>query len=774
MSRRAPAPLVEVVCGAIALLGALALARLVGGGWRAATLGPLTLTAFAGYATCAAAARRAGGTNGFSVALGVVAVALVALWTVLARATDVGLPTARTWRRLRSDLVAARPTLHAFHLPLRVQPGTVLLAALLAGLVAVAGRSLLGPDRRRQILRPAVALLPCLGLVVWSLAAVGGTGAVTLALATAAAALFLLGLADRPPRPVPPDQADGRGRPRTGPGAVLVGGLAVGLAAAVGLPLAAAAGTAGGGNGVGTATSATGLALVSDPVGVERRDPDLVLFRATTPVPTYWQLGLLDLDQGGRFVPGPDELTALHGAGAGASATVGPVLAGQTFTARVTVAGLSSRLLPVPLDTESVAGPVDTVMTGLGALSSEVSAPGDRYQAVAIVPRAVDPASAGGPSGLSPAAEAPDLVLPPLPSAVEQLARQLTALASTPLGKAELLVDYLRSDQFRYTLDVTRPPAGTDPLVDFLTHTHTGDCEDFAGAFAVLARAVGLPTRLVVGFTAGQRVGDGTYVVTGADAHAWPEVYLDARLGWVSFEPTPEQPSGSQVPDGVVGPTGISSGSREPRPVTPSSLGATPTLPPTSTPSTSPPTTAASPTTARGAAPTVAPPAPGGGSAPLVVTLLLVAALGLLAGALFRLRRRRRRRPGPPARRVAAAWATAERALGRAGVSRPPGRTPRDHARALRAAAERRAALSGGPRPGDDALVAALADVERLAAWAEEAAYGPDEVPGHQARSAEASAARVERALRGDGRRRLGSLAPAVEDGAFIGAGREG
>ncbi|HET7900234.1 MAG TPA: transglutaminase-like domain-containing protein, partial [Candidatus Nanopelagicales bacterium] len=43
---------------------------------------------------------------------------------------------------------------------------------------------------------------------------------------------------------------------------------------------------------------------------------------------------------------------------------------------------------------------------------------------------------------------------------------------------------------------------------------------------------------VVVGYTAGTRQPDGTYIVRGSDAHAWPEVYFSG-IGWQRFEPTP-------------------------------------------------------------------------------------------------------------------------------------------------------------------------------------------------------------------------------------------
>jgi transglutaminase-like putative cysteine protease len=53
-----------------------------------------------------------------------------------------------------------------------------------------------------------------------------------------------------------------------------------------------------------------------------------------------------------------------------------------------------------------------------------------------------------------------------------------------------------------------------------------------------MARQLGIPARVDVGFTAGQRQEDGTYLITAHDAHAWPGSYFN-NIGWVRFEPTP-------------------------------------------------------------------------------------------------------------------------------------------------------------------------------------------------------------------------------------------
>lgn len=123
-----------------------------------------------------------------------------------------------------------------------------------------------------------------------------------------------------------------------------------------------------------------------------------------------------------------------------------------------------------------------------------------------------------------------------LPPEIRTLAERLTRDASTPSERATTLQAYLRSSTFTYS---TKPQAGSgyEALTRFLFTDHTGYCEQFAAAFAVLGRAVGLPTRVVVGFTAGTLV-DGAYEVTGRQMHAWPEVYF-RDLGWVGYEPTP-------------------------------------------------------------------------------------------------------------------------------------------------------------------------------------------------------------------------------------------
>jgi hypothetical protein len=118
-----------------------------------------------------------------------------------------------------------------------------------------------------------------------------------------------------------------------------------------------------------------------------------------------------------------------------------------------------------------------------------------------------------------------------------RIARAHTVGATTPLEKARDLENWFLK-YFSYSLKPGLPARNWLPT--FLTTDQRGFCSQFAQAFAVLARLVGIPSRIAVGYTGGIPVrGQGaTWQVTTADAHAWPELYFSGE-GWLRFEPTP-------------------------------------------------------------------------------------------------------------------------------------------------------------------------------------------------------------------------------------------
>ncbi|HVA59958.1 MAG TPA: DUF3488 and transglutaminase-like domain-containing protein [Mycobacteriales bacterium] len=131
-----------------------------------------------------------------------------------------------------------------------------------------------------------------------------------------------------------------------------------------------------------------------------------------------------------------------------------------------------------------------------------------------------------------------DLALPQgLPGVIARITQEVIAGKTTEFAKAVALQAYFQQPIFHYS---TTPDDSdnTDALEQFLTVTHTGFCVQYAAAMAVMARLAGIPSRVAVGFTAGTRQPDGSWLVTSHDAHAWPELYF-AGAGWLRFEPTP-------------------------------------------------------------------------------------------------------------------------------------------------------------------------------------------------------------------------------------------
>jgi transglutaminase-like putative cysteine protease/xanthosine utilization system XapX-like protein len=129
-----------------------------------------------------------------------------------------------------------------------------------------------------------------------------------------------------------------------------------------------------------------------------------------------------------------------------------------------------------------------------------------------------------------------------LPQRVKTLAHALTDNVPNAYDRAETLETYLRSPPFSYSPQVKATPPGKDPVDYFLFDLKQDFCEYFASAMVVMLREVGVPARLVEGFTTGTYDNaSNAYVVREQDAHAWVEVYFP-QYGWIEFEPTPSQP----------------------------------------------------------------------------------------------------------------------------------------------------------------------------------------------------------------------------------------
>jgi len=161
----------------------------------------------------------------------------------------------------------------------------------------------------------------------------------------------------------------------------------------------------------------------------------------------------------------------------------------------------------------------------------------DEYHVLSLVPQVTARELAEAVATYPPQIEEVYLALPGrLPQWVVELAQEVTAEADTPYAQALALEAYLRS--FPYDLEVAKPPQGRDAVDYFLFDLQRGYCDYFASAMVVMARSVGIPARLAVGYAMGSYdFQQGAYVVTERDAHAWPELYF-SDYGWIPFEPT--------------------------------------------------------------------------------------------------------------------------------------------------------------------------------------------------------------------------------------------
>jgi transglutaminase-like putative cysteine protease len=150
-----------------------------------------------------------------------------------------------------------------------------------------------------------------------------------------------------------------------------------------------------------------------------------------------------------------------------------------------------------------------------------------------------------------------------VPFQVREVAERVTAKGGSQFQRAVLLQDWFRSEGgFRYSLKVPDGHSGSDILA-FLNN-RVGYCEQFAAAMALMARELGIPARVAVGFldatpvrsSQGDPSRSGTqprdYLYTFADMHAWPELYFEGA-GWVRFEPTPAQRVGAAAPPYTTG-----------------------------------------------------------------------------------------------------------------------------------------------------------------------------------------------------------------------------
>lgn len=700
-----------VALGGLGAAAAFALTRVFeGGAWMGAALGAVVIPLAIGWLS---SRHRWSGyaTLGAWIGGAVLYTILAVVPDQTARGIPTGQAVAAWWRALRDAPEILRTS---------TTPVDPKAAALLLALVAIWAASAAAYWSAMRLDGTLGAVMPTLALFVAVSALGDGSYAVISGIYAAMCALFLLArqqvvLTDRRTwfhvRPVRHSR-------------LVAGGLAtVAAIAAIGalvgprLPSAQSAALfdyqelGEGRGGPGTVRIVSPLVNIGD--ALNQQTPAEV-FTVRSPVRTYWRLVALDNYDGTvwglrdtKAEPGYPDLQI--------TAPVSTTRVRQTFT----MGHYGGPFLPAAFQA------VDTRFldqefsihdsTTLFLESSDYF--GLVYEVESVVPeptrRVLATIPAADPDRFADLLELPD----DFPEEVATVARSVTAGVGGPFDQAIALQDWFRDrDKGGFEYDTTIEGHDEDALARFVLEDKKGFCEQFAGSFAAMARSIGLPARVAVGFTPGTLGDDGLWHVSTKNAHAWPEVWFEG-IGWTRFEPTPGryEPTSTDY-------TG--SGSQDPNSADPTDPGATTT------------TTALDPsdTTIGSTAPTSRPTLDpfgvgvgsgspsngrGPGLGPVLTTMLIilggVAALAFvvvaatLAGAAIR-RRRRHHAPGPRGR-VLGAWAQALERLAEIGVTRRPSSTPVEFAM-------REAPASGAGSAGPALL--ALAHLQTGALYAPE------------------------------------------------------
>jgi len=269
----------------------------------------------------------------------------------------------------------------------------------------------------------------------------------------------------------------------------------------------------------------------------------VLTYQASDSTPRYLRMYSLDVFDGEQWTMSeprgrPEDRTsqAPMPPPPGQDANVPVTPATLDVTVSPQVRRLSFLPLPYPVSKVTVAGDWRPDRDTLMVFSTRNTAGGLTYQALTAEPETTADRLKAAPP---PATAIRDryLTLPEnLPEEIRQLALRETKREAGPYEQAIQLQEFFtKTGGFTYSL-ATQGHNGP-ALTDFLIHNRTGYCEQFAASMAVLARVLGIPSRVAIGYTGGSVTSEGWQVRTH-DSHAWPELYFEGT-GWLRFEPTP-------------------------------------------------------------------------------------------------------------------------------------------------------------------------------------------------------------------------------------------
>ncbi|HEV7526409.1 MAG TPA: DUF3488 and transglutaminase-like domain-containing protein [Acidimicrobiia bacterium] len=616
--------------------------------------------------------------------------AVVGVWLAIVvddpSETLAGIPTPSALASAAHDIARAPHVLRSAVVP--VNPvGAALMLAVVATFVAALVAELVA----RRLVAPIGAIGPSIALYVAVSALGSGRWAPTTAIYALVIVEYLVALqhSEMEARRTWFQSARKR-RSQLVTGGAAAGALVVAVAIAFGPGVPGARSSAwiryrslGSGSGSNILNVTSPLVSVKAKLNGKQSTSEVFTVKTTETKGNYWRVIALDQFRDDGWGLNSEQKSAAKLPGATHAA--GTTLVSQTFH----LANIDARWLPAAYRPISINLKGSNVLPGSTSLFIDNPLAGVKYDVESEVANP-DPSVLDAVTYADLEAMSVDVALPSNFSGnARGYAQVVTANAQTPYGKALALMKSFQSAPFVYDTSVDLGTTA-NALDRFLFETHRGFCEQFAAAFAELARSIGLPTRVAVGYQRGTLGADGLWHVQEKDAHAWPEVWLGPNVGWYRFEPTPGRTDpvtglGSAGKGGPSGPT------------------TTTTTPPNQ--SSTPTTVSLTPTTFHSQIQITPPPAPPASQTRahvvtgvlVALVVALIAFLALLVGLAFSAwQRTRRRRNDPDARRrVLGAWTEALERLGAAGIQRRPSTTSLEFA--LRQAPALGAGAAGPP-----------------------------------------------------------------------------
>lgn len=396
------------------------------------------------------------------------------------------------------------------------------------------------------VLTARMPLLASIGIIAVSLipaiAVPGGIDVMAFVL-LAAAVLFLIRTETRAREPLEARAAERTaGVPAT---AIAIGAVAV-VVTLVGAPLlpdplARAGAGIGGGPGIDASLQ----------LGDDLRRPEeieVLRMRTTASEVPYLRATTLSRFDGDVWLPDRVRTVSLDSEyGLGALGVAADIRMADTRT-NVEIVNLASVWAPIPfpaVEVNGLEGQWAAVPYNRTVVSQTGSTQGQRYEAVAAVPRPTLEQIRGREAHSENVFEDAKAIPDDVPPIVAELAAEITAGTTNDYDALIALQRWFRGGEFRYSLSTPVREGfdgtGVEAVAEFL-EVRRGYCIHFASAFALMARTLDMPSRIVVGYLPGaatmDRVDDQVvYSVSTSLLHAWPEVYFDG-IGWIGFEPT--------------------------------------------------------------------------------------------------------------------------------------------------------------------------------------------------------------------------------------------